>query len=249
MEVNIISKSGSSFVIEYQTYGHFQGILENYVLDVYMTQEYRKGDVVIDLGAGIGDFSILAANAVGENGKVLAIEPSTRNFNLLKKNLIRNNIKNVIAYNYAVSDSSKMITIQYEDEKYEVQGFPIEHILRDANIEHPDVFKMDIEGAELNVVLTSLGTLKQCYMIPIELHDTKESIDKILLPVGFSYISFNQGRMLKNILSYSLRHPLRVWQLYRQYKLFGGKRSVSALYQGTEITNIGKIVTGVYHKY
>ena len=133
MEVDIVSKTGSSFTLEYQTYGHFQGIIENYVPDVCMTHKYRKGDVVIDLGAGIGDFSILAASAVGENGKVLAIEPSSRNFSLLKKNLLKNSIKNVIAYNYAVSDSSKMITIQYEDEKYEAQGLPIEQILQEAN--------------------------------------------------------------------------------------------------------------------
>lgn len=248
MEVNIISKTGSSFSINYETYGHFQGIIENYILDVYMTHKYRKGDVVIDLGAGIGDFSILAASAIGEKGKVLAIEPSIRNFNLLKKNLMKNSIKNVVAYNCAVSDSSKMVTIQYEDEKYEVQGLPIEQILREANIEHPDIFKMDIEGAELSVVRTSLTTLKQCYMIPIELHDTKESIDKMLLPIGFHHISFDQGRMLRNLLSYSLRHPLSIRQLYHKYKLLGGKRSIAALYQGTEITNIGKVVTGVYLK-
>ena len=248
MEVDIVSKTGSSFTLEYQTYGHFQGIIENYVLDVYMTHKYRKGDVVIDLGAGIGDFSILATSAVGENGKVLAIEPSSRNFSLLKKNLLKNSIKNVIAYNYAVSDGSKMITIQYEDEKYEAQGLPIEQILQEANIEHPNIFKMDIEGAELNVVSTALATLKQCYMIPIELHDTKELIDKILLPIGFRYISFDQGRMRKNLLSYSLRHPLSMQKLYHKYKLLGGKRSIATLYQGTEITNIGKVVTGVYHK-
>ncbi|MEM0136250.1 MAG: FkbM family methyltransferase, partial [Thermoplasmatales archaeon] len=118
LEVNVISHTRSSFTLEYQTYGHFQGIIENYLFDVYRTREYRKGDVVVDVGAGIGDFSILAANAVGENGKVLAIEPSTRNFNLLKKNLVKNNIKNVIIYNYAVSDSSEITTIQFHDEKY-----------------------------------------------------------------------------------------------------------------------------------
>ena len=83
--------------------------------------------------------------------------------------------------------------------KYEAQGLPIEQILQEANIEHPNIFKMDIEGAELSVVSTSLATLKQCYMILIELHDTKESIDKMLLPIGFRYISFDQGRMLKNL--------------------------------------------------
>ena len=89
MEVNILSKTGIPFTIEYKTYGHFQGIIENFVLDVYNTRNYRKRDVVIDLGAGIGDFAVLAVKEFRKSGKVLGIGPSLWNFNLLQKTLLK----------------------------------------------------------------------------------------------------------------------------------------------------------------
>ena len=248
VEVNILSKTGIPFTIEYKTYGRFQGIIENFVLDVYNTRNYRKGDVVIDLGAGIGDFAVLAAKEIGKSGKVLAIEPSLRNFNLLKKNITKNNIKNVIPYNCAVSDKPGIVTIDYEDEKYEIEGLPLEQIIRDVNLDYPSIFKMDIEGAEIQVIRSSLNILKHCRAIPIELHNTKDSIDKILLPLGFHYIPFNQSKMIKNVMAYSIKHPILMKGLYSQYKSLGGKRSPSSLYKGTEITNIGRILTGLYLK-
>ena len=248
MEVNILSKSGFSFTIEYQTYGQFQGIIENFVLDVYNTSNYKKGEVVVDLGAGIGDFSILAAEEIGENGKVVAIEPSLRNFNLLQKNLTKNNVKNVIPYNCAVSDKPGMVSIDYEDEKYEIEGLPLEQISRDVNLDSPSIFKMDIEGAEIQVIRSSLNILKHCRAIPIELHNSKEAIDKILQPMGFYYLPFTQSKMIKAVVAYSIKHPILMKQLYSQYRSLGGRRSLSSLYTGTEITSIGSILTGLYLK-
>ena len=58
-------------------------------------------------------------------------------------------------------------------------------------------------------------------------------------------------RMLKrskNVMAYSIKHPILMKGLYSQYKSLGGKRSPSSLYKGTEITNIGRILTGLYLK-
>src|SRR4030042_7144688 len=47
----------------------------------------KEGDVVLDMGANIGYFTILAARLVGKKGKVYSFEPEPRNYSYLKKNI------------------------------------------------------------------------------------------------------------------------------------------------------------------
>jgi FkbM family methyltransferase len=71
----------------------------------------RPGDVVLDIGANIGYYSLTAAKIVGDSGKVYAFEPDPLNFALLQKNIECNNYKNIIAVQKAVSNSSEDITL------------------------------------------------------------------------------------------------------------------------------------------
>ncbi len=60
-----------------------------------LRQELRRGDVVVDVGANIGYYTILASRLVGEGGKVYAFEPEPDNFAMLQKNLKANGCTNV----------------------------------------------------------------------------------------------------------------------------------------------------------
>ena len=51
----------------------------------------KPGDVFVDVGAHIGWFTLLAAEIVGPQGKVLAIEPEWKNYKRLQDNLELNN--------------------------------------------------------------------------------------------------------------------------------------------------------------
>ncbi len=56
------------------TFGHphdIAAILEVFVLDVYPVKSIKEGDVVLDLGAGIGEYSLLASKAVGPDGFIV----------------------------------------------------------------------------------------------------------------------------------------------------------------------------------
>jgi len=66
----------------------------------------KKGDVVLDIGANVGYFSLIAANIVGDKGKVFAFECNPDSFNLLEKNIAINNYKNIISVKKAVSNYS-----------------------------------------------------------------------------------------------------------------------------------------------
>lgn len=79
------------------------GIWEPYETSL-VVRYLKKGDVFLDIGANIGYYTIIAGVIVGAQGKVLAFEPDSHNFNMLKENVRLNKLTNVVAVNAAVSD-------------------------------------------------------------------------------------------------------------------------------------------------
>ena len=66
----------------------------------------KPGMNVVDIGANIGLYTVIAAKKVGENGKVFAFEPERENNSLLRKNVEINSFKNVFVSDIALSDSA-----------------------------------------------------------------------------------------------------------------------------------------------
>ena len=62
--------------------------------------------VVVDIGANVGYYTLLAARSVGSGGKVFAFEPEPKNYGLLCKNVKENGYTNVVTVPSAVSDRS-----------------------------------------------------------------------------------------------------------------------------------------------
>ena len=69
-------------------------------------RQTKKGDVVVDVGANIGYYTILLADKVGKNGKVYAFEPDKTNYEILVKNIKANNLENVVSVNAAVGSKN-----------------------------------------------------------------------------------------------------------------------------------------------
>jgi FkbM family methyltransferase len=82
---------------------------EDDILEYHFTP--KEGDIVIDVGAYIGPYTIIASKRVGENGKVVAIEADPDNFDLLNRNIQLNKLSNVIALNYAVYSKEKKVKL------------------------------------------------------------------------------------------------------------------------------------------
>lgn len=74
-------------------------------------RQTKKGDVVIDVGANIGYYTVILADKVGNSGKVYAFEPDKINFEILKKNIEINKFKNVVAINTAVGSREGKIDL------------------------------------------------------------------------------------------------------------------------------------------
>ncbi len=71
----------------------------------------KKGDVVVDIGANIGFYTLLFSKLVGNKGKVFAFEPEPNNFKLLKRNIEENNIHNVFLIKKGVSNSTSIMKL------------------------------------------------------------------------------------------------------------------------------------------
>ena len=134
--------------------------------------EIKKGDVVIDIGAHIGYYTVLFAKLVGPEGKVFAFEASPTNFEILKKNVDVNGYKNVVCHNKAVSDKNGKLTLYMtgrtstENFLFKPENFTDSSMIKNAveieSITLDDYFtdfkdkinflKMDISGAEPRVI-------------------------------------------------------------------------------------------------
>jgi FkbM family methyltransferase len=122
----------------------------------------QPGDVVIDIGANIGYFTLLASTNVGPSGKVLAFEPIPSIRRDLERNLSLNRVNNVEVYPIALSHMAGTTTIHENKGLSSVRPigdakgtFVVETAPLDALLEDDlpvRVVKIDVEGAEGAVV-------------------------------------------------------------------------------------------------
>jgi len=153
------------------------GIFEPFETNL-VKKSIKKGDVVLDIGANIGYYTLVFAKLVGEQGKVFSFEPEPFNFNLLKKNVEINNYQNVILQNSAVSNSEGKIKLYLSHEQsgthriypseicskdyVEVKMMRLDDYFKKNSLaEKISFIKIDVEGAELGVLEGMESLLEQ----------------------------------------------------------------------------------------
>ena len=139
-----------------------------------------KNDVVIDVGANIGYYTLLMAK---NNAFVHSYEPEPNNFDLLQKNILLNNFSyNVQLYNKAVSDHighSKLILSDHSTGQHKLGNnrFGTKSINVDVvkiELDKIDFAKIDVEGEEYNV-LKGMKVLPNKMLIEFNSMNLKES--------------------------------------------------------------------------
>lgn len=187
----------------------FMALVNIWLLEDYKIKKFEihSNDVIIDIGAHIGIFTIYASQFCN-NGKIYSFEPVKENYDLLLNNIELNRLEQVKLFNLAVSNTNDDVTIYINDDKSAHSVFPsskssvnvksitLQNIFEENNISHCNFLKLDCEGAEYEI-LCNLPTkyFKKIDKIVMECHfvDKKpELIDRlkqILAKQGFQVVT------------------------------------------------------------
>jgi FkbM family methyltransferase len=148
----------------------------------WIRRRLAPGETFIDVGANLGYYSLLASRLVGDSGRVVAIEALPAIFSTLQRNLAENRASNVRAVNQAAWDREQKITIYtnpetlpgqttvspvwaekfHLDAQSEVAAAPLSVILQSAEIKSARLIKIDVEGAEWQVLAGMKPVMTDC---------------------------------------------------------------------------------------
>lgn len=149
----------------------------------------HESDVVADVGANIGAYSVVVSSRVK---RVYAVEPNRETFRFLLRNIRLNNCANVIPVNAAVSDRVGLAHLDGKGESAHlgstgavVRTTTLERIGKDIT-----VLKLDVEGAEL-LALRRLSLLRDVRLIAVETHGNLDQVTKVLADRGFQTATFS----------------------------------------------------------
>lgn len=148
---------------------------EKAVLDYFRWHRPREGDTVFDLGANCGLSAYYLSQCVGPTGKVYALEPDPVNFTVLLHNIQRHKLANVIPVRKAVaaatanlkflSEGSIGSTLAHQSNRSTTGTVEtveaISLVDACATFGIPTFVKMDIEGAEIEVIAASQVFLRE----------------------------------------------------------------------------------------
>jgi FkbM family methyltransferase len=177
-------------------YHHLKG--EIFTQGIYYFETSNPTPVIIDAGAHIG-LSTLYFKKMYPGAVITAIEPFPRNFELLEKNIFENQLTNVSAWNGALADQVGQRQFYADDTKLEwfsTAGFtpgawngqqqsavlsvktePLTNFLTQP----VDFLKMDIEGAEQEVLMAAEDQLDFVRHLIVEYHPVAwQSLDKLV---------------------------------------------------------------------
>ena len=209
------------------------GIHEKLVTNL-IKKEIHSGDVVLDIGAHIGYYTLQFANLVGSTGKVYAFEPEPKNFELLKKNVQINKHDNVVLIQKIVSDKvgiveffiskfdsigNKLFKSDESGSSIKVGSTTLDEYFKDLK-KKIDFIKMDIQGGEGKATLGMKNLLKENKNLKIiqqwapeplkQNHTNPEDHLKFLQHIGYKFYEID-GTIKKDIL------PITIEQLLEKY--------------------------------
>lgn len=210
------------------------GVYETFETEL-VKKEIKNGDVVLDVGANIGYYTLIFAKLVGEKGKVFAFEPDPTNFALLKKNVETNGYRNVILVQKAVSNKTEKTRLYLsEDNKadhriydshdgrqsVEIEAIQLDDYFKDYD-GRIDFIKMDIEGAEAAALQGTLNLLKKNKDVKIVTE---------FWPIALKRFGVNPEEYLKSLREQDFRlyhineqekkiEPVSIFELLETYNL------------------------------
>ena len=180
----------------------------------------RRGDAIVDIGAGRGEDVFAFSRAVGPAGRVWAIEPHPISFEALRRLCELNRLANVATLNYACMDRPgelQIETLPVWESNYVRAGEPsmashpvkcvrFDDLAAEHGIQRIDFLKMNIEGAERLALLGCEKALRRARFVCIAAHDfraargegeefrTLDFVKEIVAAAGFEIVMRDDPR-------------------------------------------------------
>lgn len=200
------------------SFAYLKEILRNTFCYYYTPQ---PGDCVVDIGAGLGEETVVMAQQVGCKGKVYSLEANPTTFKAVKYVCMVNNFHWVKPMNLALYNKNELVTIEDDDENYlgntinsssqskktfEISGQTFDSFVRTNGIGGIDFLKVNIEGAEQFLIGHMHESAASIKNICISCHDfrhtdhnhgefyvTREKVKAYLLSLNFEVTSRHTG--------------------------------------------------------
>lgn len=142
----------------------------------------KKGDVIIDIGAGIGTETLYFDEKTENSGKIYSIEASKSSHQKLVELCAKNGILSSENLNLAIVDRNKKLWIEESDnyqvdsvnnqyKGVEVDGVTLDSFIDKKRIKNIDFLKVNIEGSELEMIEGMKNTIKITKNIAVSCHD------------------------------------------------------------------------------
>lgn len=176
--------SGFGVRIPLRFYKYFRPDYEKANFD-FMKRHVHPGNIVLDVGAHIGLFSIAAAKLVGATGRVYCFEPTGQTFKILKQTISINRQQNITPIKAAVGSYSGKIQfftsmlpgdnsnsiVSYKTDR-ELSGSKVDIVsvddfMKEYKLGSVHFLKIDVEGAEFEVLQGAVSTLNKMHPVII----------------------------------------------------------------------------------
>jgi FkbM family methyltransferase len=175
-----------------------------------LVRELGPGMTFFDIGANVGFVTLLAANIVGRSGRVVSFEPVPDNIAAIEGNLALNRIDWVDVHETAIASRSGSASLIVSDvsafsrlahvsvpdgecERIEVAVSSVDELLASGAVPPPDVIKIDVEGAELEVIEGMRATLERHRPVLLcEVHDRHVPYVELMQSFGYETINLDE---------------------------------------------------------
>lgn len=217
LKIRMVLPDGNSVVCCWQDRGAKCDVYDKSLYERFYKP--RKGNVVVDVGAHIGLFTLKIALQVGEKGRVIAVEPEKKNYAFLTENIRINRYRNVTPVDLALSDfegkarfflKARSVSHSLFGKTFvtpiigstEVDVTTLDKMLEKLAVNRVDLLKINVEGAELNVLkggehLLSEGRISN---IVLATHPPRkkeaEEISEYLRSMGYTTTTVSSGKVV-----------------------------------------------------
>ena len=192
-----------------------------------------SGNIVVDIGANIGFFTLIMANGVKKEGKVFSFEPELENYKLLSKNVKENNLQNIILENKAVGNkngSAEMYLASKENNIYSQSM----HRIFSSKIVSQNSTPITIKIIKLDDFFEKLDLIKKINLIKIDVEgaefDVLKGMNKILdsnkdlkIIMEFSLENLQDfGSKPDEVVDFLLKKNFKLWKINENEKKLEG---------------------------